>query len=1433
MAGAPVIQPSGGAGGASLAPDAGNAGAGATINPTEARVQQQAAAAVAAQQAAAAVAAYAKRERDVREYTDALADYHGLPDEFRSTEAPEMTMVNRRGSEISSLRSPKGADLAANARDAETQRFADWERDQLFEGDKLHRARDYLYYQRERANAGVTSYFSGERTGNYERDLVDVQQAYNAARNEGRDFVWEGKIADADDLAFAYSLGMINLGANESTKEAMYNTYANDPLKIGRAGVLADPNSAESKELLEKEYQEYLKFRDTPLTFENKVYMPRVAPERIAMDAAKNAARVEYNAAQSEYVANLHNFMVNTGYKSFEDLGRDIAEFKIHQASQPTFTDQVRAAEKAAWTAYQNRSAAEQTNPTLRDYAKAIEGAANQNTYLFMSPGQNGSVDLNAPMYLSGVNGYRQLTPAEQKDVVGSIRISLPDPVTGRDIEFRVSGTANKGDKLESLQYNTHIPLLGEPVREEAYRTDTLQFPVSVPGYEQPLWLSPTEPISEKQAESILENLGIAHRDPVSREIVQNPEISGLDWSKGIASAATDLGDAIRDSVSKPLESAFTGAANLYDAWADKFIDLYNNRIFKNLPGADLRQDMVSISKANTRAFFDFESGLSAAPENVVRDVGSAATLAETVVKNPDLITPGNVVYAGTSALEAIAEESKKNPARFFGEIVGETLITLPLGTATASTLKAAPGWIGRRIGLHDVGVESPVTAGSISDLGALSEVIEGGPTGSYIRRVPAAKSPSEGFFVRDFTLEAKNPEEYGEPGKREILFATPDHGYAPSWAELGKLGGFSLLKNNSVRVFRLQADKVPISPDEATTVYREVANSPVYGKFYDTLEERGAAIAAAENKPVVVASYNKQFGHKLDEKEAEVVIIPAGGASTQKVRAYFAGLSRDGRPIWNMTNAQTNTAIAKEFLSAWGERILKNNQFYVDWKAPFRRSGDRVFVPKTLLDYYGEQAALKQIQQETRILPTTYDFSYHGPAHTGSVARTALDLIEKYPEVYGKNIDKTALEYAAQAHDLGKIVLNDYFQTIPHGQAKALSLLKGTDDPLKALEKRPALKQVLLQDYPDAYKRLVADRKQWAAFSPKQQKQIADAIARHTGLDRSDPLSRTIPPSGMAKALADADKLDFTRFGDKVILDKLFARNAILKAESPMEKHSVLTDMGGWDEPLYIRTTIIPFGTVAVVAPPTGNPQSLNVLKKIKKTSPPRRSSLEESRYLRDLNLDNPKYRYGYKSLAPDKGYYPVILPGDYDNYPVPAKKTYLYPAQLRETSYYPAQYPTDTEYAAAYTPQYSPGTTTPAIYPGGYTPDHRVNPYPTAPAPRGGYPVAVPRTIPKTTPIIPRRKKSDTTRKRKTAYRKIRVENLEHLSITDPLEALGIGSMTNRTRRKPQPKTTYYEYDGIFSTTLPRRKSGDILPAIEPQRKPGKRTKPKRRKR
>lgn len=60
---------------------------------------------------------------------------------------------------------------------------------------------------------------------------------------------------------------------------------------------------------------------------------------------------------------------------------------------------------------------------------------------------------------------------------------------------------------------------------------------------------------------------------------------------------------------------------------------------------------------------------------------------------------------------------------------------------------------------------------------------------------------------------------------------------------------------------------------------------------------------------------------------------------------------------------------------------------------------------------------------------------------------------------------------------------------------------------------------------------------------------------------------------------------------------------------------------------------------------------------------------------------------------------------------------------------------------------------------------------------------------------------------------------ENIEHLSILDPLEALGIGSMTNRSRKKAQPKTTYYEYGGGYHA---EPQGADYLRLVMPKQKP-----------
>lgn len=995
MTDAPVIQPTNPFGGASLAPDAGSPGD-ATINPTEARVQQQAAAAVAAQQA---VVAYRQRERDVREHTDALAEYHGLPGEFRSTEAPDRAMIERRGMEISSLRRPRGVDLAANARTAEAVDFADWEQDQAFEGDKLHRVRDFLYYPREKASAGVTNYFNPGQ-GRIEWDLLDVQRAYNEARWDERDFTWEGKRYSEEQMAGLEASGMPDWQSSQWMRQSRLANPTS-----GRSGILIDPNSPEAQAKLEAEFQNYLKFLDTPLTFENKVYMPRVSPQRIAADVARNAARVEYNAAQNATlagkmamaesmgvsmqelekidaaycsraaseapfspqtidisdmdVADKHALMVDMGFRTFEELGTEIAKrndqiIRAYDAGSASPEAQ-QAAERADWIAYQNRGAEEQTNPVLREYAHAAsaqDAMPPQRIFLFATPGKKeGTINLESPFYLSTSLGSRQLTLAEQKDLIGNIRVSLLEPVTGKDVGFRVLGMADDGDQLEGKRYDTYIPLLtGEKIRQEAYRTDTLQFPISVPGYDQPLGLSPTEPITEKQAESILENLGIAHRDPVSREIVETPRLNtNFIWSQGIADAADAAGDVLRDFVSKPLGSVYFGIVNAYPAYADAYVEANRNGFLSGFPGADIRIALANESKGTAQKFADFETGVTKSPENVVRNIGGMVTFVETVDKNPSLITLGNAVYLGGKAVDSMVAEAKENPSMFAGEVVGEALISLPFGAAMgkaidigAKATRATPAWIGRRVGLYDVGVESPADVAGTGDLYALSNILEGDRGGKYIRRVPVSKIKSSGVFVRDVELEATDPRTYTdlntgapkpEPGKRPVLYVLPDEEYAPSWAHYGSMFGAG--KTN---VFRLAVDKVPVTHSQALTIYRNVENSPIYGDVgspYDKLEAYAAHIATTNNKPIAVGSYNKQFGWKEYQKEAEAIVIPAGGKQTQSVRTYFAGLSRDGRSIWNMATDATNKDIAKEFVMAWGVRIRKNNQIYIDWRAP------------------------------------------------------------------------------------------------------------------------------------------------------------------------------------------------------------------------------------------------------------------------------------------------------------------------------------------------------------------------------------------------------------------------------------------------------------------------------------------------------------------
>ena len=123
----PVIQHTTPTGGATLAPDAGNAGGNTTINPTGSRLQQQAAAATAAQQTAARMAAEEKQldemAADRKKRLDSSSFSGWGARAAGETEAPDRTMTDRATTEIRATHKSKGENLGENVRTQERNQF--------------------------------------------------------------------------------------------------------------------------------------------------------------------------------------------------------------------------------------------------------------------------------------------------------------------------------------------------------------------------------------------------------------------------------------------------------------------------------------------------------------------------------------------------------------------------------------------------------------------------------------------------------------------------------------------------------------------------------------------------------------------------------------------------------------------------------------------------------------------------------------------------------------------------------------------------------------------------------------------------------------------------------------------------------------------------------------------------------------------------------------------------------------------------------------------------------------------------------------------------------------------------------------------------------------------------------------------------------------
>lgn len=1453
---APTIQPSNPSGGASLAPEAGSAGDNSTINPTEARVQQQAAAAVAAQQASVA---YAKRGRDVREYTDALVDYHGLPDEFRSTAAPEMTMLNRRGSEISSLRSPNGVDLAANARSAETQRFADWERDQLFEGDKLHRARDYLYYKKAAADAGLTRYFSG-RAGDYEKDLIDVQRAYNEARNEGRDFVWEGDVADPEQLAKAYSTNMMNLGADRDTKQMLYENYVSSPLNIGRVGVLTDPNSAASRQLLEAEYQKYLEFRDTPLTLENKVYMPQVSIARINADAANSAARSAYNTAQSAYVQNQVALMKDMGFTSADELNRAVSDYKAYQASQPTFTDQVRAAEKAAWTAYQNRSAAEQTNPVLRDYAKALENAA--------SLEGNGVYDeLGQPQGLVFPNSISSLnltTGSVREKIYGSLLDSIQSGYgVDRDVAEVLLEREISGDKSLGSEFSRW----GKLINDRAAGNDVMSNYLDSEGNVIPP--APVVPdggftalnaitavagvggVLANAGKSILPNL-IGGAGTAAKSAGKNAALIAASYP--LLGVTSSIGSQHTEDVFKPVEefeSMSRVKSDTGNIAFDKILDFGKGSV-------------ASVPEAGV-AFVNALVGSTVLGSAVFQDIaGTTRNLMTGNLQSP--IETRNTISTLTTGIKGLGESTAiavyqgiDNPAYMLGNILGFGKTYSAIGKGVSKGVSITKSLTGSEVAAAVVSERNIAAINELKTMAAYGGMIDdryltGGARYDTSSRVSIKILPDVSVNVRDnlgtrFTINSNLFQE-GFGGDRRTVFGhseemikTPE-GYVfdisrgssefkefadSSGNERGMFGVpvwgnsftvLSWLENGSDKYQRFTRDilnaAIPgtghlVSQPSTIKIWETSARkylpgftTEAYGMYASGQKVKRGGYADDSIPPGKLYSTftPKQAGGALREiSENEMWFTTQDGSNPVFRYRQYVGKTPTGHAIYRVSDTKKNA------LEIRGENIRSNIDLVFNPSQRGNREADvqSKFLPRDLVSALGMDAAfrLAELTSGARL----QDVSAHGRDHVYRVRDNALLLRKLQPDKYG-DLNPVILELAAIMHDAGK---NTSHESNPVGHGEAVGFAIRGNIPLDARvylkpEAIPEFERILGAEGLTEYNRVI---NAYNSLSKGERKQLADAISQHTtNLRGAKGQIHRISANRYGKLVSDADRIDLVRFSKNPDAfmpkaHKMFAREDVVRevfrvnygrgtgrSGYPHEDRSVFPpepksskEKKNRDSPSSVsytgaylgQATPKAYGAAAQNTAQGGyTPGTVN--------TDPSGYAPRNTGKLRSYTQDPVPITRGYapQNIQTARNYTasPNNISRGYNSQITDVQRTYIQPPVPITRGYTPQNIQTARNYTAP-----------PNNVSRGYTPT-------------GSTQI---RQLPPQFTNIPWKKEN--IRKRKRRYDVILPQNMDHLSVLDPLQAINpkkTSYMTNK--RTPAAKGLMFEYGGQIHLVPPK---------------------------
>ena len=545
-----------------------------------------------------------------------------------------------------------------------------------------------------------------------------------------------------------------------------------------------------------------------------------------------------------------------------------------------------------------------------------------------------------------------------------------------------------------------------------------------------------------------------------------------------------------------------------------------------------------------------------------------------------------------------------------------------------------------------------------------------------------------------------------------------------------------------------------------------------------------------------------KQAGGALREiSENEMWFTTQDGSNPVFRYRQYVGKTPTGHAIYRVSDTKKNA------LEIRGENIRSNIDLVFNPSQRGNREADvqSKFLPRDLVSALGMDAAfrLAELTSGARL----QDVSAHGRDHVYRVRDNALLLRKLQPDKYG-DLNPVVLELAAIMHDAGK---NTSHESNPVGHGEAVGFAIRGNIPLDARvylkpEAIPEFERILGAEGLTEYNRVI---NAYNSLSKGERKQLADAISQHTtNLRGAKGQIHRISANRYGKLVSDADRIDLVRFSKNPDAfmpkaHKMFAGADVVRevfrvnygrgtgrSGYPHEDRSVFPpepksskEKKNRDSPSSVSYTGAYLGQATPkaygydaqnTAPGEYTPGTL--------TTDPSGYAPRNTGKLRSYTQDPAPLPRGYtpQNIQTARNYTapPNNVSRGYDSQITDVQRTYIAPPVDITRGYTPQNIQTIRNY-----------TPPPNNVSRGYTPT-------------GSTQI---RQLPPQFTKIPWKKEN--IRKRKRRYDVILPQNMDHLSVLDPLQAINpkkTSYMTNK--RTPAAKGLMFEYGGQIHLVPPK---------------------------